>query len=41
VRRIPNTTGLVIAGGRHSVHKTHSAEVSRAVLSFIEMHSLL
>ena len=41
VSRIPNATGLVIAGGRHSVHKTHSAEVGRAILSFLESHSLL
>jgi pimeloyl-ACP methyl ester carboxylesterase len=39
--RIPNASGLVIAGGRHSVHKTHSAEVGRAILSFLEAHSVL
>jgi pimeloyl-ACP methyl ester carboxylesterase len=38
--RIPNASGLVIAGGRHSVHKTHSKEVGGAVLSFLEAHSL-
>jgi len=41
VSRMPNATGLVIAGGRHSVHKTHSAEVGRAILSFLESRSLL
>jgi pimeloyl-ACP methyl ester carboxylesterase len=41
VSRIPNASGLVIAGGRHSVHKTHSEEVGRAILSFLEAHSLL
>jgi pimeloyl-ACP methyl ester carboxylesterase len=39
--RIPNASGLVIAGGRHAVHKTHSGEVDRAILSFLEAHSLL
>jgi pimeloyl-ACP methyl ester carboxylesterase len=39
--RIPNASGLVIAGGRHSVHTTHSGEVGRAILSFLEAHSLL
>lgn len=38
--RIPNASGLVIAGGRHSVHKTHSGEVGQAILSFLEAHSL-
>jgi pimeloyl-ACP methyl ester carboxylesterase len=38
--RIPNATGLVIAGGRHSVHRTHSDEIGRAILSFLEAHSL-
>jgi pimeloyl-ACP methyl ester carboxylesterase len=41
VSKIPNASGLVIAGGRHDVHKTHSAEVGRAILSFLEAHSLL
>ncbi len=41
VSKIPNAAGLVIAGGRHNVHKTHSAEVGRAILSFLETHSLL
>jgi pimeloyl-ACP methyl ester carboxylesterase len=41
VSRIPNASGLVITGGRHSVHKTHSGEVGRAILSFLEAHSLL
>jgi pimeloyl-ACP methyl ester carboxylesterase len=39
--RIPNASGLVIAGGRHSIHKTHSEEVGSAILSFLEAHSLL
>jgi pimeloyl-ACP methyl ester carboxylesterase len=39
--RIPNASGLVIAGGKHSVHKTHSGEVGRAILSFLDAHSLL
>ena len=39
--RIPNVSGLVITGGRHSVHKTHSGEVGRAILSFLEAHLLL
>jgi pimeloyl-ACP methyl ester carboxylesterase len=39
--RIPNASGLVITGGRHSVHKTHSGEVGRAILSFLEAHLLL
>jgi pimeloyl-ACP methyl ester carboxylesterase len=39
--RIPNASGLVIAGGRHSVHTTHSGEVGGAILSFLEAHSLL
>lgn len=39
--RIPNASGLVIAGGRHSVHRTHSAEVGREILSFLEAHHLL
>lgn len=38
--RIPNATGLVIEGGRHSVHKTHPEEVGRAIRSFLEAHSL-
>jgi pimeloyl-ACP methyl ester carboxylesterase len=41
VSKIQNTSGLVIAGGRHNVHKTHSAEVGRAILSFLKAHSLL
>jgi pimeloyl-ACP methyl ester carboxylesterase len=36
--RIPNASGLVIAGGRHSVHRTHSGEVGRAILAFLEAH---
>jgi pimeloyl-ACP methyl ester carboxylesterase len=39
--KIPNASGLVIAGGRHNVHKTHSAEVGRAIRSFLEANSLL
>jgi pimeloyl-ACP methyl ester carboxylesterase len=39
--RMPNAAGLTIAGARHSVHKTHSGEVARAILSFLEAHSLL
>ncbi len=39
--KMPNASGLVIAGARHNVHKTHSAEVGRAILSFLEAHSLL
>lgn len=39
--RIPNASSLVIGGGRHAVHKTHSAEVEQAILSFLEAHSLL
>lgn len=39
--RIPNASGHVIAGGRHSVHTTHSGDVGRAILSFLEAHSLL
>lgn len=39
--RLPNATGVVIAGARHSVHKTHSVEVGRAILSFLEAHSVL
>jgi pimeloyl-ACP methyl ester carboxylesterase len=39
--KIPNASALVIAGGRHNVHKTHSAEVGRAILSFLEAQSLL
>jgi len=38
---IPSASGLVIAGARHSVHKTHSAEVARAILSFLEARALL
>ena len=41
VSKIPHASALVIAGGRHNVHKTHSAEVGRAILSFLEAHSLL
>ena len=41
VGKIPNASGLVIAGARHNVHKTHSAEVDRAILSFLEANSLL
>lgn len=41
VSKIPNASGLVIAGGRHNVHKTHSEEVSRAILSFLKAQSLL
>jgi len=41
VSKIPDASGLVIAGARHNVHKTHSAEVGRAILSFLEAHSLL
>jgi pimeloyl-ACP methyl ester carboxylesterase len=41
VSKIPNASGLVIAGARHSVHKTHSEEVARAILSFLDAHSLL
>jgi len=39
--RLPNASGLVIAGARHSVHTTHPGEVGRAILSFLEAHSLL
>ena len=39
--RIPNASGLVIAGGRHSVHRTHSTEVGRAIVSFLEAHYLV
>jgi pimeloyl-ACP methyl ester carboxylesterase len=39
--RIPNASGLVVAGARHSVHITHSTEVARAILSFLEAHRLL
>jgi pimeloyl-ACP methyl ester carboxylesterase len=41
VSRIPNASGLVIAGARHSVHTTHAKEVGRAIRSFLETHSLL
>jgi len=41
VSRIPNASEVVVAEGRHSVHKTHSGEVGRAILSFLEVHSLL
>jgi pimeloyl-ACP methyl ester carboxylesterase len=40
-RKIPNASALVITGARHNVHQTHSAEVGRAILSFLEAHSLL
>jgi hypothetical protein len=36
-----NASGLAIAGGKHSVHRTHSTEVGRAILSFLETHCLL
>ncbi len=39
--KIPHASGLVIAGGRHNVHTTHSAAVAQAILSFFEAHSLL
>ena len=39
--RIPNASALVIAGARHSVLKTHSGEVGRAILAFLETHSAL
>jgi len=41
VSKIPNASGTLIPGGRHSVHRTHAAEVSRAILSFLEAHALL
>ena len=39
--RIPNASGVVIGGARHSVHVTHSGEVGRAILAFLEANSLL
>ncbi len=39
--KMPNASGLAIAGARHNVHKTHAVEVGRAILSFLETHSLL
>ena len=39
--KIPGASSLVIAGARHAVHKTHSAQVDRAIRSFLEAHSLL
>lgn len=34
--KIPRATSVVIDGGRHSIHKTHSEEVNRVVLKFLE-----
>ena len=39
--KIPNASTLVISGAMHAVHKTHSTEVARAILLFLETHSLL
>jgi pimeloyl-ACP methyl ester carboxylesterase len=39
-RKIPNASGLEIEGGRHSIHKTHSEEVGRAILAFLDAHAL-
>ena len=36
VAKIAHATPVVIEGGRHSLHKTHSEEVNRAILNFLE-----
>ncbi len=35
VAKIPHAISVVIDGGRHSIHKTHSDEVNAAILSFL------
>jgi pimeloyl-ACP methyl ester carboxylesterase len=36
VRKMPNAAGVEIAGARHSVHVTHSSQVSEAISGFLD-----
>lgn len=36
VRKMPRAAGVEIAGARHSVHVTHSSQVSEAIASFLD-----
>ena len=36
VRKMPNAAGLEIAEARHSVHVTHSRQVSEAISGFLD-----
>jgi pimeloyl-ACP methyl ester carboxylesterase len=36
IRSIPNATGLVIEGGRHSVHRSHPGPIGQAIVQLLE-----
>ncbi len=39
--KIPNARAVIIRGGRHSIHRTRSDEVNRAIQDFLESNGLL
>ena len=41
VRKIPGSQAVVVAGAKHSVHRTHPEQVSQAVLAFLRARGVL
>jgi len=41
IRKMLRATGVVIEGGGHSIHKTHSEHVNRVILEFLRTHALV
>jgi pimeloyl-ACP methyl ester carboxylesterase len=41
LRKIPGCQAVVIAGAKHSVHRTHAEQVSQAVLAFLRARGIL
>jgi pimeloyl-ACP methyl ester carboxylesterase len=39
--KLPDATAVVMSGAGHSVHKSHSAEVNEAIMTFIEKNRLI